>query len=192
MAKVNEPQRVITRGRTRTIGEPRRPHEPSGTVKERAADRPVTGAPRSVASRASSEQGTSRAVVEPRREAPRATADERRPLDRIAALEQQVARLELVLFGDGQEAVEGQDAPLVMAIADLEAVSARVCETVGVLVEKVGDMGDEEHAPSGIMKTVADLSDRMAAVGPAVEPRDTEPPSSAEGSPRVLGVESAG
>jgi len=190
MPKVNEPQRVITRGRTRTIGEPRRPHEPSGTVKERGADRPVTGAPRSLASRASSEQGTSRAVQEPPR-APRTVSDERRPLDRIADLEAKLERLELVVFGNGEPVPEDQSPPLVQAVADVEAVIAQLAETTGHLVEQVGSMGDEEHAPSGIMKVVADLGDRMAAVGPPFDPevhRDTEPPSSV---PPVL-TENAG
>lgn len=160
MPKVNEPQRFISRGKTRTIGEPRRPLEATGTVKERAAlssaerrvGQPRAGGPET------SEQGTGRVHVgEPK--AYDSRTDPTRPMARIEALE---------------KAIEGLH-------ADVNALSDRT-ESLFVLLEGAGIVDNELGVRErGVVPTIELLEEAIAllaeSVGDLRKGGDTMPPS---------------
>ncbi len=176
MAKINEPSRVIQRGKTRLIGEPRRPHEGAGTPATRAVST-SNNAP--VGKPWSSDTGQGRFAQGEQREPPprnvapapamRTNAEEKRPLDRIAALEEQFAFLTYLIAGDGKPVAEGEDPPMLERVEVLEQVTAAIAETAGELALRVGSAGSAEEPATGLVAAVADLT-------LALQGRDTVPP----------------
>lgn len=201
MARTHEPQRVITRGKTRTIGEPRRPREGAATVgvkgeprvSARPADRSDNGQGRfAQGGPRATEAGGNRVAREPRQvpaaeppaaaPAPRTAAG--RPLERIEALETALGQL-LERFDELERAVYGEDGDpnnvgALTALGQLEEVIPKLAETVGELVETVGTLGDAERPAAGLVHAVAQLTDRVM--------RDTiaPPPPAPEGQPDAL------
>lgn len=194
MARTHEPQRVITRGKTRTIGEPRRPREGAATVgikgEPRVSARPVD---RSDDGQGRFAQGGPRVDREPRQvpaaepavaapaAAPRTAAG--RPLERIEALETALAQL-LERFDELERAVYGEEGNpnnvgALTALGQLEEVIPALAATVGELVETVGSLGDADRPAAGLVHAVAQLTDRVM--------RDTiaPPPDAPEGQPEA-------
>lgn len=185
MPKVNEPSRVIQRGKTRRIGEPRRPHEGAGTPATRAVstrNQVPIGKPRSsddgqgrFAQGEKREPAPRNVAPAPERNAPRTTAEPQRPLDRIAALESRVEELVTLLIGDGQPLAEGAPPPLLMRVEELEAVTAAVTETTGELVLTVGSVGTDDVPATGLVAALADLT--LAMQGRGTVPAPPEAPT---------------
>lgn len=198
MARVNDPQRVITRGKTRTIGEPRRAREGADTVgikgeprvTSRPADRTDTGQDRLTQGEARpAREARPVPTAEPSPPAkPMREASATRPLERIEALEQgleralaRVAELERDMYGKADdEEIETEPIGVLAVLADVEAVLPKLSETLGGLVETVGGMGDEQTAPSGLVHAAAVLAEQVQEIRQA-RPGDTiQPPAPLE------------
>jgi uncharacterized coiled-coil protein SlyX len=193
--RVNDPQRVITRGKTRTIGEPRRAREGSDTVgvkreprvTARPAERSDTSQERFTpgeARQAQSRRAVPTAEPQAAPAAPR-QASERRPLERIETLELQLTHA-LIRIDELERDMYG-----------IEEVIPRLSETLGGLVETVGDMGDAERAPRGLVHATALLAEQLQELRPrdTVAPpehvweitADTQPPSEQPPTEQVEG-----
>lgn len=165
----NEPQRVIMRGKTRSMGERPRPREGSGTPAARAepstqARRIGTPARREDAQKGERfSQGERREAPAPRsprapesgpssgtadeRPAPRTHADERRPLDRIQALEDRSATTDAALSEVAEKTLILADRIEGDAVK-LERLEALVLQLQAAVEAHVVVPGSEAPAPN--------------------------------------------
>jgi len=171
--KINEPERVMMRGKTRTIGSPRRPQEQAGT----AAERPLPQGQRRIGSepraQLSGDKNAPRAVVQPRRANELGRFD---PSPRRMPVEGAAAAGEVP---EGER--KGNRFP--ERIAALEAFRAEL-ETV--LAEYAGRVGQLEAQAAGVIDQLvvlnAGLADERGELAAHQEAAAKEAPTKPEGA----------